>query len=88
MAIERNRDNSLGRSGEGVIQPTSRKWLGTAQQKRSSSGRQYFGSGLPDRQVSARSGCSQMAALQSTTEPTLSGNLVPQPSSTCMVRMF
>lgn len=33
MAIESNRDNSLGRSGEGVIQSTSRKWLETAQQK-------------------------------------------------------
>lgn len=33
MAIESDRNNSLGRSGEGVIQPTSRKWLETAQQK-------------------------------------------------------
>ena len=33
MAIESNRNNSLGRSGEGVSQSTSRKWLETAQQK-------------------------------------------------------
>ena len=55
MAIESNLDNSLGRSGEGVIQSTSRKWLENSATERSNSGRQYFGSSLVDRQVSATS---------------------------------